>query len=239
MQILTIGNSFSQDAVRYLHSIAKSDGYDITVVNMYIGGCSLSRHYRNMLSDSKDYTMEFNGQSTGFNISLKDALLSRDWDYVTFQQASPCSPNYDSYQPYLSELSEYVKKLVPKAKQLIHQTWAYEEGSQRLTELMNYKSHEEMYFDIKNAYKKAAEDIKTEFIIPSGEAFYIYTKMGIENIHRDTYHANLGFGRYTLGLIWYKALTNRSVMDNTFCDFDEEISPERIALAKDTAEKLF
>ena len=63
--------------------------------------------------------------------------------------------------------------------------------------------------------------------------------MGIENIHKDTYHANLGFGRYTLGLIWYKALTNSSVMDNTFCDFDEEISPERIALEKDTAEKLF
>ena len=56
MRILTIGNSFSEDATRYLSQIAKAQGVNFEVVNLMIGGCSLERHYRNMLDDKKDYT---------------------------------------------------------------------------------------------------------------------------------------------------------------------------------------
>ena len=41
MNILAIGNSFSQDAMRYLHKIAKADGVEFECFNIYIGGCSL------------------------------------------------------------------------------------------------------------------------------------------------------------------------------------------------------
>ncbi len=44
MNILAIGNSFSQDATRYLYDIALSDNVNIKVVNLYIGGCSLELH---------------------------------------------------------------------------------------------------------------------------------------------------------------------------------------------------
>ena len=47
MNILSIGNSFSQDAQRYLHRIAKADGCTLNTFNLYIGGCPLSLHYRN------------------------------------------------------------------------------------------------------------------------------------------------------------------------------------------------
>ena len=75
MNILTIGNSFSQDAQRYLHQIARADGIDITCFNLYIPGCPLSRHYQNMHSEDREYWLEMNGQSTGFNISLKEACV--------------------------------------------------------------------------------------------------------------------------------------------------------------------
>ncbi len=78
MNILSIGNSFSQDAHRYLHRIAKADGYILNTFNLYIGGCPLSLHYRNMLSEERAYMLEMNGESTGFKVSLKDALLNRD-----------------------------------------------------------------------------------------------------------------------------------------------------------------
>ena len=41
MNILSIGNSFSQDAQRYLHDIAKADGVVLSAFNLYIGGCPL------------------------------------------------------------------------------------------------------------------------------------------------------------------------------------------------------
>lgn len=44
IKILAIGNSFSQDATQFIHDIAKADGVDTKVVNLYIGGCSLQRH---------------------------------------------------------------------------------------------------------------------------------------------------------------------------------------------------
>lgn len=49
MKILSIGNSFSQDAQRYLHRLAKHEGVQLKTVNLYIGGCSLQRHYENIL----------------------------------------------------------------------------------------------------------------------------------------------------------------------------------------------
>ena len=64
MNILAIGNSFSEDATRYLHGIARADGETLKVANLYIGGCSLGWHDRNMLSDEKAYELQYNGQKT-------------------------------------------------------------------------------------------------------------------------------------------------------------------------------
>ena len=135
MNILAIGNSFSQDATRYLHQIARADGKDLQITNLYIGGCPLDRHYRNMLADSADYVLQYNGQVTGFFVSIKQALLNREWDVITLQQASPRSPFAESYFPYINALYDYVKKHAPKAKIVIHQTWAYEQGCPKLEAL--------------------------------------------------------------------------------------------------------
>ena len=232
MNILSIGNSFSQDAQRYLHRIAKADGYDLNTFNLYIGGCPLSAHYRHMLSDERAYTLEMNGASTGFKVSIKEALLNRNWDVVTVQQASHMSTDYETYQPYIEKLVEYIKMCAPKAKIAIHQTWAYEQGSPRLCEKMGYKHHTEMYEDIKKAYKQAFEDTKANMMIPSGELFQQLLKNGIPMVHRDTFHASYGLGRYALGLLWYSVLTGNDIKDNSFRDFDEEVSKDELETAK-------
>lgn len=236
MNILSIGNSFSQDAQRYLHRIAAADGVKLNSFNLMIGGCTLSTHYRNMLSGNAAYTLEMNGVSTGFKVSLEEALLNRDWDVVTIQQASPKSPKYETYQPYLNELAEYVRTCVPQAKLAIHQTWAYEETSPRLTEMMGYATHGDMFKDIEKANEKAYKDAEADLLIPSGKVFSALS--GKEKIHRDTFHASLGLGRYALGLTWYKALTGNDVMNNSFRDFDEEVTAEQIALVKKTVEEV-
>ncbi len=232
MNILSIGNSFSCDAQRYLHRIAKADGYTLNTFNLYIGGCPLSLHYRNMLSGEKAYMLEMNGESTGFKVSLKEALLNRDWDVVTVQQVSGKSPYYETYQPYLNKIVEYVRHCVPKAKIVMHQTWAYEQDSNRLNVVLGYNNHTDMFKDLQAAYKKAAKAIDADFIIPSGEVFQKLIASGIEKVHRDTFHASLGIGRYALGLIWYSTLTGNDILNNTFCDFDEEISETEIETVK-------
>ena len=232
MDILSIGNSFSKDAQRYLHQIAKADGVNLRCFNLYIGGCPLSRHYRNMLSEERAYTLEINGTGTGFPVSLKDALLNRSWDLITVQQVSSQAPDYETYQPYLDGLVEYIRRLVPKTKIAVHQTWAYEQGSRRLTEELHYGDYREMLRDIVSAYQRAAEHIGADLVIPSGEVFGAMLEAGIETVHRDSFHASLGLGRYALGLLWYRVLTGNDVAGNTFADLDVEASAAEIAIAK-------
>ncbi len=238
MKILSIGNSFSQDATRYLHQIAKNNGVELKTVNLYIGGCPLSVHYKHMNNDARAYDLQFNGESTGFNVSIREALQNDEWDYVTFQQASHKSVDYDCYQPYLDALSAYCRLHAPKAKQLIHQTWAYEDGSPRLCEVMGYSARKDMFLDISKAYKKAAADIDAHGIIPSGKLLENLTANGIEKVHRDTYHASLGVGRYALGLLWYGFLTGEDVANDTFCALDEEATPEELAIVRRTVSEM-
>lgn len=233
MNVLAIGNSFSQDATRYLHGMARAAGVDLTVVNLYIGGCSLSRHFRNRRSGERAYELQVNGERTGFFVSLKEALTNRDWDVVTLQQASQDSTRYETYQPYLGELAAYVRKNVPKAKLFIHETWSYEQGSDRLTQKMGYTHQKEMYEDLHAAYKKAAEDIHADGIIPGGTLFQQLLSAGVPKVHRDSFHASYGLGRYALGLLWLKTLTGVDVSENSFSDFDEPISAEEIKLVKE------
>ena len=194
MQILAIGNSFSQDATAYLKKISEFGKGDITVVNLVIGGCSLSRHYRNMLSGDKVYSMEFNGQPTGFSMSLDEALLSRDWDVVTLQQASHFSFKAESYQPYLDSLADYIRECCPQAKLFIHETWAYEEGSERLFKVAKYETRNAMYNDLHAAYEKAAKDIDADGIIPSGTLMQKLIENGVTRLHRDSFHASYDIG---------------------------------------------
>lgn len=239
MNILSIGNSFSHDAQRYVHNIAKADRVTLNTFNLYMGGCSLSKHYRNMIGDKPLYELEMNGKNTGFNTSLKEALLNRDWDIVTVQQVSHKSPYYETYQPYLNELVKYVKMCVPKAKIVVHQTWAYEQDSVRLNSELGYKNHIDMFNDVKSSYEKAVKDIDADFTIPSGELFQNLIASGIKKVHRDTFHASYGIGRYALGLLWYVFLTGNDVTNNTFLDFDEDIDGEQIKKIKECVMMLY
>ena len=237
MRVLSISNSFGVDATRYLHQIARTAGVKLDVVTLFIGGCPLDLHYRNMLKDAQTYDLYFNGFATGFKTSISEALLSGRYDVVSFQQASPLSPKAESYSPYAEELYDYIKTCQPKAKVLIHQTWAYEDGSAKL-EAMGYETGKAMFADIEKAYDLCAETVGADGIIPCGKLMMTLLEKGIEKVHRDTFHASLGLGRYAQGLLWFRQLTGQSVAELAYNDFDEEVSAEQIAIAKEAVDSL-
>ena len=236
MNILTVGNSFSEDSGRYLHRIARADKFNLETINLYIGGCSLDRHYRNMLGDKKDYVLTPNGEFSSFFVTLKEALLNRSWDYISIQQASLKSAFYDTYQPYLNELVSYFRKMCPSAKIIIHQTWGYEEGSEMMKSI-GFSNHTEMFAKIEESYDKAFLDSKADLLILSGKLISMMYEKGLK-MHRDGFHLSYGLGRYAAGLLWYRLLSGNDVTSNSFSDFDEEVSPEEIRIAKECVEEL-
>lgn len=229
MRVLSIGNSFSGNAQRYLHRLAKHNGVDMCTVNLFIGGCSLRTHYLNMLDDRYDYAYFFNGENTGLKVSIRQVLRSDSWNVITLQQASPNSPHSASYSPYIEELAAYVRKYCPHSKIVLHETWAYAEGSDRLINGMHFEKAEDMLKGIRESYKKAAELISADGIIPCGEAMLAAEKAGL-CVHQDTAHASDGIGSYLLGLAWLKYLTGKDISNDTFSGFAAPVSEEERAI---------
>jgi hypothetical protein len=238
LRILAIGNSFSEDATRYLHQIARAQGVNLEVCSICIGGCSLERHYRNMLDNKKEYLLQFNGYFTGFEVSLREALLSREWDVVTIQQVSHLSFKKETYYPYITALCDYIRQCQPHAKILLQETWAYEDGSDRLTQIAGYEASKDMLKDIKSVYSSVAREEDLDGVIPSGTLMGMMLDRGIERVHRDTFHASLGLGRYAVALLWFRMLTGKSVITNSFRDFDLPVDGREIGIAKECVESF-
>jgi len=236
-KILAIANSFGVDAGRYLYGIARAQKEEVKLVVLHIGGCSLHRHYRNLLSEERAYEYHINGMYSGLKVSLKEAILSDEWDYVITQQCSPKSGEYETYQPYLDELAAYVRKCVPAAKLYLQMTWSFADGCSRF-ELTPFKNREEMIPAVREAYSRAAEAIRADGMIPSLDAMCrLYDEIG-ERTYRDGFHCSLGTGRYLLGCVWFMTFFGKDVAGNAFRDFDVEVSEEDVLLAQRIAREV-
>lgn len=223
MKLLSIGNSFSQDAHRWLYDVCKSAGKEIYNVNLYYGGCSLYGHWNFYAQNKAEYDYEIKGEAIG-KISLKEALMAEKWDIVTIQQVSTNSGKYETYQPFLNDLIDVVKTACPDAKLYVHKTWSYEFGFEREDFALNYNSDQHiMYEQLCDANKKAAESIGAD-IIPSGDVIqylrdntkeFDYENGGL-SLNRDGFHLTLDYGRYAAALTWYCRLFDGNVNDVDF-----------------------
>ena len=223
MKILSIGNSFSQDAQKYLHAIAASDGVDLFCANLYIGGCNLAQHDDNLKKQCSDYDYEINGEAAQRKISINEAVGLDDWDVVTLQQASYFSGMRDTYSPYIENLFRYVKKMLPNAEICLHETWAFEKNSDH-PGFRNYDCNQQKMYDlVQSAYYSVAADIGAP-VIPVGDVIQhlrtcggsFDSQNGIMSLTRDGFHLSLVYGRYAAGLTWYATLTGNKPTENVF-----------------------
>ena len=234
MNIFCIGNSFSEDATRYLHQISDEELY---VRNLYIGGCSLERHYHNILEDKADYEYQKNGRMLRM-ISIKEALSKKKWDFITVQQVSQDSGRKETFEPYLPFILGYIKGACPDAKIVYHRTWAYSDYSDH-GGFVNYDNSRPKMFD---AIVKASSEICQKYnldIIPNGDAVEKARKLPefdekIRPITRDGFHMSLDYGRYLTGLVMFRFFTGKDATKVTYepDNTDSEICKKLKAIAE-------
>ena len=223
IKILSIGNSFSQDAVeQYLHELGEAEGYQFVIGNLFIAGCSLERHVKNIRKDAAAYDYRkigFDGKKVHHGyMSISKALADEKWDYVSLQQASSFSGMYDTYETYLPELYEYVKERIDKrCKIVFHQTWAYAKNC-RNTGFKKYDNNQiTMYKAIVETVKKAGKLVDFYRIIPCGTAIQnARTSFIGDHLNRDGYHLDVNVGRYIAACTWFEVLTGKNVIGNKF-----------------------
>ncbi len=157
--------------------------------------------------------------------SIEAALLEEDWDYVTMQQASPNSGQYDTFFPYLSNLSAYIKERRPNATQVFHMTWAYQADSNH-SGFANYgRDQMTMYNAIVTASTRAAAQAGISVILPSGVAWQKARATAVgDTLCRDGYHGNAK-GQYLASAVWYEMLSGHSILDNEYVPAQNDGAP--------------
>ena len=230
MKLLSIGNSFSQDAQEWLHKIAVANGVELETTNLMIGGCSLETHWDNMNSGEAAYYLEQNAQNMERMINLEDALSMDAWDVITVQQASHYSGMPQTYVPYITELVAYVREKCPNAKVYFHQTWAYEIDSDHGGFVTYNCDQKEMYRRICDCAAMASRLIGAD-ILPSGPVVQYLRenapefdyKNGALSLNRDGFHLSWEYGRYAAAATWFKVLTGNIPAVNAFPEWDAHL----------------
>ena len=131
IKVLALGNSFSKDSTSTLREIAAADNVSMETYNAYLAGKTLGGHY-NAWNDGTEYRIEKEGISTGQYQTLQEFVTMDDWDYIVLQGAThfDCydaglwNVNSSNTQTYWTTLKNGIKNLAPKAKRLVHATWA-------------------------------------------------------------------------------------------------------------------
>jgi hypothetical protein len=174
VRLLTIGNSFSANATKYLRDLAKAGGHTLIHRPIVVGGASLQLHAEKFQKHELDISDKAGCYTNGR--SLKQELAADRWDFVTIQQASRKSYDLDTYRPFAAQLHGYIKKHAPQAKLLVHETWAYRCDDPWFTTKTpkpgEATSQQAMYQGLTNAYHTIAAELGAR-LIPVGKAFYL------------------------------------------------------------------
>lgn len=172
VRLFIIGNSFSQNAARFLPQFAKEQGHELVIGRAEIGGASMQRHWESV--EAYEANPDDAAGKPYKGKSLKMLLAEGEWDVITIQQNSMNSGYLDSYQPYASNLYQYIKKLQPKAEVILHQTWAYRADAKAFT-LINKtdqaQNQKAMWESSRAAYHRIARDLGLR-LFPVGDAFW-------------------------------------------------------------------
>ena len=141
LKILMIGNSFSICNLWQMPQVAESMGKKLDIASLYIGGCSLERHWRNVEAAATNATFRpyrFDRITDGIHVvekgkaNIPDALTLDKWNVVTLQQASHFSWDPATYHPWGDNLVAKIRELAPQAKIVVQETWSYPPWDKRL-----------------------------------------------------------------------------------------------------------
>jgi len=235
MNVLCVGNSFSRDTVHHVGEIAKSAGMtEFCFANLYIGGCSVKRHYRNAVENLAEYHYTFhagNGWEGNEPISILDALRKRPWDIVSIQHGTGDKSRYTSEESYsdLAALISYLKENCPSPVKIAFNMAWVGEPDRNHHEIASYGGDvEKMYRNLTKLTRDTVAPL-VDFVSPTGTAIQNLRTCVEKKLTRDGFHLSYDLGRYTAGLTFLKTLCDTDLARIEWAP--EGVSAEEKALA--------
>jgi len=221
LRILTVGNSFSDDAMEYVYHIATNLGIEkVELGNLYIGGCSLDTHYANLKGNYAAYTYRVNVDGTWNSTpgtTAESAIRQRDWDYISLQQSSGVSgvaASYGKLEPLIDEVLRISRESGNDDVSLVwHATWAYQGDSTHASFPTYGKDQMTMYRAIQDVVQNTVMPTGAfDRVIPSGTAIQNARSSFVgDKLTADGYHLTHDLGRYIAGVTLVHALTGYDI----------------------------
>ena len=175
MNLLTIGNSFTDSLDRFLIPVARAANCAIHFERANFGGCELARHWSYIEAEERDERCRIYQWGSR---KLRTILAARPWDVVTIQQASHDSWRPETFQPYADNIIAFVRTHAPGAEVIIQQTWAYRADHPQFQPGSEWGiSQAEMYAKLTENYLQLAEHAALR-IIPTGYAVELTRRNG-------------------------------------------------------------
>lgn len=254
-KLLLIGNSYSQDVMKYLNEILLEDKDigEFTLGYLYYRGCSLKMHVDYAQKNEPKYTYykcETSSTKTKTpETTLLTALQDEDWDIIYLQQAPLHAAQESKFTGHLDNLIKYVNKnkTNPNAKLGWHMTWSYAPGyaTAGLTYSKSFANEFQgdpliMYNSISNIVQNTVM-VKDEFVsmVPAGTAIQnARTSYFGDTMNRDTYHLS-DLGRVIAGYTWYACLTGKPVEAVTLTGLPIDLTDMDRIVIKEAANNAF
>ena len=245
-KVLMIGSSYSYYYCDELYELAKADGIEMRISNLYVSGGTVSQHYSQLAINNGIYSFithdkEGKGRTEITGATIKQALYADEWDLITLQESY--DPSYGITNPgdgertknYVEKMLTYLRENYPNAKIMWQQVWSKEVGYQGPYTQVNIDSNFMGVPEVSKVLTKEKQTQNYEIIrdcaldicktfqidrIPSGDAWQLARadeRIGDTLCKKDKTHENEeGGGQYLNACVWYEVLTGNSCIGNTF-----------------------
>jgi len=135
IKLLTIGNSFTANALTYVPEFAAKDGKPLIIFPAHIGGASLETHAKavslyteNPANPDAQIYRTFGGNYSVKRHSLAEILTTQKWDYITIQESTSRARQTDFSTESLRILVEFIRIHAPQAKIFLFEPWSSREN---------------------------------------------------------------------------------------------------------------
>lgn len=215
LKILFVGNSFAVDTMEHAANIALSMGVPkVKFGTLYVGGCSIRKHYSHAMEDSAAYIYYLNegeGWHSTPDQKISDAVKSEDWDWIVIQHGTADMSRYTSCESYdkLSPLIEYLRGLAPSHTRIaFNLTWLGESTNQH-HEIVSYEGNMALMREklVEVTREMVVNNPDVDLLIPTGTAIENARTSRIGLLTRDCYHLSVDKGRYIAGLALISTIT--------------------------------
>lgn len=181
VRILSIGNSFSQDAFCYMPYILQNIAPDIKLIFgiAYYSGSSLQQHLKffedeNAVYKLDKWTWENYRWNATSDLTLQDCLRNEMWDVVVFQQNSGNSGDYATISPYLNPLVKSVSTLLARPVKL---AWLLTPSNKT-----NYDESVTHYCSISEVAQQVLQNSPIDMLFPCGTAIQNARTTSLKNL---------------------------------------------------------